>query len=40
MKTNFKKLVAGASIIALFLINSTFATNLSLTGTDLSLSLT
>lgn len=40
MKTSLKKLVAGASILALTAMNSAFASSLSLTGTDTSLSLT
>ena len=40
MKTSLKKLVAGASIVALTAMNSVFASSLSLTGTDTSLSLT
>lgn len=40
MKTSLKKLVAGASILALVIMNSTFASSLSLTGTSTNLSLT
>lgn len=40
MKTSLKKLVAGASILALVIMNSTFASSLSLTGTSKNLSLT